>query len=85
MEFELSVASGYIRLYRDGVLLCRLTGDTHGGGSSYWKQGIYTEMQSSVCMPKDTTLYIKDLQLVSGTVLAPLPVLSSKYTHHMVL
>ncbi len=62
VEFFLASSAGYVRLYRNGNLICSIeNSNTSGGNNSYWKQGIYTQHDNSPA--KDTVIYVRDLRL----------------------
>ena len=59
LEFLLST-NGYVRVYKNYVLVGEISGNTSGGNNSYWKQGIYSqEMQPTNTMD----IIIKNLKL----------------------
>ena len=70
VEFLLSTA-GYVRLYSDNTLIGALLADTHTGGYSYWKQGIYSQPINGVCYASTTTMWIRNLQVDEGTCMHP--------------
>lgn len=62
MDFHLS-GSGFVKVYRNQRQLIDATDDFSAGGQSWWKQGIYTQGESTPV--QDMTLFIRNLQISS--------------------
>jgi hypothetical protein len=77
MEVILGV-NGRVTIFRDGVQIGDLQGN-FPGGTSYWKQGIYTQpaRKSSNCVTGLTTMWLKNTLVVQAPyTYPPLEVLS---------
>lgn len=62
IEFMLSTSNGYVRLYRDNVLMATATGNNSGADNSYIKNGIYSQQMKP---SNDVKMYKKNLMLYS--------------------
>lgn len=60
LEFLLSSLNGYIKVYKNNVLLGVLIGNTSGGNNSYLKHGIYSQQMNPIGNMK---IYTKNLEL----------------------
>lgn len=59
IEFLLKNLDGYVKVFRNNVLVGELRGNTAGENDSYWKQGIYAHE----CQVKNTSIVVKKLTL----------------------
>ena len=55
-DFKLATSGGYIKVYRDDILIGSLEGYTSGAGSSAFKHGIY-----SINPPGSMSTYTKNM------------------------
>ena len=59
LEFLLSI-KGYVKVYRNSVLIGEINGNTSGENESYWKQGIYSHDMQPI---DNMNIIIKNLKL----------------------
>ena len=60
LEFLLSLEDGYVKVYKNNILLGEIIGNTSGGNNSYLKYGIYSQKMNPIGNMKT---YTKNLQL----------------------